>query len=65
MKAESVLPLLPLLPLPVGLVFTATGITFDIWVYVLLAIPCPAAAGLIWFIYREMEKKVEAALPSR
>ncbi|MBI4848285.1 MAG: hypothetical protein HY808_06880 [Nitrospirae bacterium] len=35
------------------------GITFSIWTYLLLFILCPLAAGILWFLYRDMQKKLK------
>ncbi len=45
-------------PLVIIIVLAVMGITLDIWVYVVLAVVCPAVVGLIWYFYKDAEKKV-------
>lgn len=53
--------LMAFLPLLVVLILAIAGITLNFWVYIILAIVCPLAAGIIWFIYKETEKKIKEA----
>jgi predicted membrane protein len=49
-----------IISIPLLVVFVAIfGITFNVWTYLLLFILCPLAAGILWFIYRDMEKKLK------
>jgi uncharacterized membrane protein len=34
------------------------GIILSFWVYLLLFITCPLVAGISWYIYKDMDKKV-------
>jgi Flp pilus assembly protein TadB len=60
MKIKSVTILLFFigLPLLIVIILAMTGMTFNTWVYALLFIICPVIAVIIWFIYKDMEKKV-------
>jgi general stress protein CsbA len=49
----------PLLPLVIVVVLATGGIMMNRWVYVLLVIVCPAAAGIIWYMYKDTEKKMK------
>jgi uncharacterized membrane protein len=46
------------LPLLVVIILAIVGVTFSTWVYALLFIVCPVVAGIVWFVYKDMEKKV-------
>lgn len=54
-SAVSILPLLV-----VG-ILAMFGIILSFWVYLLLAIICPLEAAILWFIYKDMEKKIAEA----
>ena len=58
MKAKffSVMAILPLL---IIIMFAVAGIILNFWVYVILGVLCPTAAGVIWFIYKDTERKVK------
>ncbi len=58
MKSKYFTTAAVLLPLALVIVLAVTGIALDIWVYVVLAIVCPAVVGLIWYFYKDAEKKV-------
>ncbi len=45
------------LPLLIVIVLAAGGITMNRWVYVILAIVCPVAAGIILYMYKDRPKK--------
>ncbi len=50
-----------LFPLVAIIVLAIIGITLDTWVYLVLAVVCPAVVGLIWYIYKGAEKKLTDA----
>lgn len=58
---KYLMQVLALSPLLVVAVLTATGRTFYLWVYVILAIVCPLVAGFLWFTYRNMERRTKDA----
>ncbi len=60
MKA-AIFPLMAFLPLLVVIILAIAGITLNFWVYIILAVICPLAVGIIWFIYKETEKKIKEA----
>lgn len=47
-----------LLPLVIVIILAITRITLNVWVYVVLAVVCPLAAGAVWFLYKDMERKM-------
>lgn len=47
-----------LLPLVIVIILAIAGITLNVWVYVVLALVCPLAAGAVWFLYKDMEKRM-------
>jgi ABC-type protease/lipase transport system fused ATPase/permease subunit len=61
MRIKQVSFLAPLLPLFVVIVLALFGFFFHFWVYLLIVIACPAVAGVIWFTYRDTERKVSKA----
>ncbi len=61
MRIKQVSFLAPLLPLFVVIVLALFGFFFQFWVYLMIVIVCPAVAGVIWFIYRDTERKVSNA----
>jgi general stress protein CsbA len=52
----------PLLPLVIVIALAVGGITMNPWVYVILALVCPVAAGIIWYMYKDTEKKMNKSL---
>jgi Flp pilus assembly protein TadB len=48
-----------LLPLVIIIILAIAGITLNVWVYVFLAVVCPLAAGVVWFMYKDVEGKNE------
>lgn len=50
-----------LLPLVVVAVLAIFGATLSVWVYIVLAVVCPLVAGIIWFTYKDVEKKIKKA----
>ena len=65
MKMKYRIPLSVLLPLFVVAILAVFGVTFSFWVYLVLSIACLLVAGITWFLYKDMEKKVEAAKEKR
>ncbi len=61
MKNKSALVIGSLFPLMVVAILAMIGITFNVWVYLILAVVCPLVAVAVLFIYRGMEKKVTEA----
>jgi hypothetical protein len=57
----AVITIIALLPLIAAGIFALFGIIFSFWVYLLLAIICPIEAGILWFIYKDMERKIAEA----
>ena len=49
----------PLLPFVIIIVLALNGITMDRWVYVILAMVCPVAAGIIWYTHKDTERKMK------
>lgn len=58
MKIRNILSGALLLPLVIVIVLAAVGITLSVWIYVVLAVVCPLAAGVTWFLYKDMERKM-------
>lgn len=56
-----VISLASLLPLAAVGVLSLFGVIFSFGVYLLLAVICPLEAGILWFMYKDMEKKVAEA----
>jgi general stress protein CsbA len=48
-----------LFPLVIVIILAIAGITLNVWIYVILAIVCPVAAGIIWYMLKNMENKVK------
>ncbi len=61
MKTGYILAAAPLAPLFIIIILAAVGITLNVWVYVIVAVVCPLAAGMIWFIYKDVEGKIKNA----
>jgi uncharacterized membrane protein len=61
LKTRHILSGALLLPLVIAIILAMAGIALNIWVYVVLAIICPLAAGAVWFLYKETEGKVQDA----
>ena len=61
MKARYAFSAAPLVPLFIVIILATAGIMLNVWVYVILAVVCPLAAGLLWFQYKEMEGKIKNA----
>lgn len=61
MKPRYLFTTAALVPLLIVLVLAAFGMTFDTVVYAGLAVVCPIVAGVTWWIYREMDRRVNAA----
>ncbi len=57
----TVITILALLPLIAAGIFALFGIIFSFWVYLLLVIICPLEAGILWFMYKDMAKKIAEA----
>lgn len=57
----TIITILALLPLIAAGIFALFGIILSFWVYLILAIICPLAAGILWLIYRDMERKIAEA----
>ncbi len=51
MKTRYIFSGVLLLPLIIVIILAITGITLNVWVYVVLAVVCPLAAGVVWFLY--------------
>ncbi len=51
-----------LLPLVIVIILAITGITLNVWIYVILVIVCPVAAGIIWYMYKDAERKMKKSL---
>ncbi len=52
----------PLLPLAIVIVLAIGGITMNRWAYVILAIVCPVAAGIIRHMYKDTDRKMKKSL---
>ncbi len=48
-----------LLPLAIVIVLAIGGVTMNRWVYVILSVVCPVAAGAFWYMYRDTDRKME------
>lgn len=57
----TVITILALLPLIAAGILSLFGIIFSFWVYLLLAIICPIEAGILWLMYKDMERKIAEA----
>ncbi len=49
----------PLLPLIIVIILAIGGITLSRWVYLILAIVCLLAAAMIWYMFKDTEKKMK------
>jgi len=58
MKKQRIATMLFLLPLLIVFLLAVGGIFLNTWVYVILSIFCPLAAGATWYLYKDMEKKL-------
>jgi len=58
MKKQRIAILLFLLPLLIVFLLAVGGIFLNTWVYVVLSIFCPLAAGVTWFLYKDMKRKI-------
>jgi hypothetical protein len=56
-KARYAFSAAPLVPLFIVIILATAGIMLNVWVYVVLAVVCPLAAGVLWFQYKGMEGK--------
>ncbi len=61
MRKKFFLSAAALLPLVVVVILAVFGATLNVWVYIVLAIVCPLVAGIIWFTYKDIEKKMRIA----
>jgi Flp pilus assembly protein TadB len=57
-KTRHIFLAAPLVPLFIVIILATAGITLNVWVYVVLAVVCPLAAGAVWFLYKDMEKRM-------
>jgi general stress protein CsbA len=48
-----------LFPLAIVIILAVTGITLNVWIYVILAVICPVAAGTIWYMFKDTERKMK------
>jgi hydrogenase-4 membrane subunit HyfE len=60
MKNRLILVMAILSPFLLVIILAISGITFNAWVYIILGITCPVVAGIVWFLYKGMERKVSA-----
>lgn len=65
LKLKYLIPAAVLVPLFVVVIFGVFGVTFSFWVYLILSVACLFVAGIIWSLYKDMEKKVDAAKEKR
>lgn len=65
MKTKYRIPISIFMPLFVVVILGVFGVTFSFWVYLILSITCLLVAGITWFLYKDMEKKVDAAKEKR
>ncbi len=49
----------PLLPLIIVIILAIAGITLNRWVYMILAIACLFAAAIIWYMFKDTERKMK------
>ncbi len=59
MSKKSFLSAAMLLPLIVLLILALFGGKLSTWVYIVLGAVCFLVAGIIWFICRDLEKKMK------
>lgn len=64
-KRLTVISMAFILPLVVVGVLALFGITFSSWVYLLISTVCLIDAGILWFIYKDMERKIADAESGR
>ncbi len=57
-KTRYILSAASLLPLAIVVILALVGITLSVWVYIVLVMVCPLAAGVVWFLYKDMERKM-------
>ena len=53
-----VIPIASLLPLLAVIILAMFGIILSFWAYLLIALICPLVAISLWFIYKDMERKI-------
>ena len=58
MKTRYLLSAASLLPLVIAVILAMVGIALNVWVYIVLVIVCPLAAVVVWFLYKEMERRM-------
>ena len=58
MKTRYILSAAFLLPVVIVVILALVGITLSVWVYIVLVMACPLAAGVVWFLYKDMERKM-------
>jgi len=61
MKSKYIFTMAPFVPLLIVIILAIIGITLNFLVYIILAVVCPLVAGILWFIYKDMERKVTDA----
>lgn len=61
MRAKFIFVMAALLPLFVVVILAIIGIILNLWVYIVLGMVCPLVAGVVCFIYKDMERKITSA----
>ncbi len=61
MKIKFLVPLVSILLLLMGGVLAIVGLTQKSWPYLLFSLTHSTAGAILWFIYKDMEKKIEEA----
>jgi len=61
MRKKFFLSAAALLPLAIVIILAVFGATLSVWVYIVLAVVCPLVAGIIWFMYKHEENKIQNA----
>ncbi|HAK88126.1 MAG: hypothetical protein A2077_02865 [Nitrospirae bacterium GWC2_46_6] len=61
MKIKFLVPLVSILLLLMGGVLAIAGLTQKSWPYLLFSLTHSTAGGILWFIYKDMGKKIEEA----
>ena len=61
MKMKYIVPAISILLLLTGGVLAIIGLTQKSWPYLLFSLTHSTAGGILWFIYKDMEKKIAQA----
>ncbi len=61
MRKKFFLSAAALLPLMAVVILAVFGVSLSVWVYIVLAAVCPLVAAILWFTYKDFDKKMKMA----